>query len=132
MILIGLNLFEGDTLKIEEIVMNKLGYSKECKRKGGGVYIPENRYLEFVKKCKEESFLIIGIEGFILEENKTIPRMDMIADFSNLTSVVDWDIAVERSSLSSHKFFESVEKLDNLYFNFVCITKDEAEELNKL
>lgn len=112
--------------------MHKLGYFKEYKKKGGEIFIPENRYLEFVKGCGEESFLIIGIEGFILEENKTIPRMDMIADFSNLTSVIDWDIAIERSFLSSHKFFESLEKLDNLYFNFVCITKDEAKELNKL
>ena len=44
-----------------------------------------SRSLEFLNECREKKFVIIGIERFISSNEKLIPDLNGIADYSQFT-----------------------------------------------
>lgn len=55
--------------------------------------------LSLVEKLEEKNEIILGMEGFFLEENQIVPDMDMIADFSEISSSAKTDQEKSRDSI---------------------------------
>lgn len=70
-----------------------------------------------IAECKAQSVLILGIEGFMISKGKAVPNMDMIADFSTLTTKA-WDTACLEAADSAAFFFESAKDQEDLLFDF--------------
>jgi len=90
---------------------------------GGESYLPRNQCLSFVKKCRDECILILGIESYLIDGNSIFPQIEHIADFSELKES-SFTKRVDKLYVSSLAFMESVPVCDNQYFNFVLDRED--------
>jgi hypothetical protein len=72
---------------------------------GGEAYVPLNAAPEFVGLCQRNDIVVLGIEAIFVLGDSTVPRLDMIADYS---SVLDrpWQRAVIESTSSATAFLE--------------------------
>lgn len=83
---------------------------------------------EFIDFLNLEQLGILGLEGFLLDKNKTSPNQDEIADFSDLASE-DWNVFFIESHKAALAFLERMRKVGTSHgFNFVYINKEEFEE----
>lgn len=83
---------------------------KAINRKGIMLFSKEDA-MEFVKLCRNEMLVILGIDCFLLGENWIQPNMENSIDFSNLSLNIDrYDRAKEFITARDDKF----------YFEFVC------------
>lgn len=70
-----------------------------------------------VQACKSGSFLILGIEAFRLAEGNIVPKIDLIADFSELISK-QWDEACLEAARSAESYFGEAKGRTDLWFDF--------------
>lgn len=62
---------------------------------------------QVVDACAEEGSAVVGIEGFRISGENTVPDMDAIADFSALDHL-PWPLRVARSVSEARAFIEQV------------------------
>ncbi|MDT4869470.1 hypothetical protein FQZ97_1044980 [compost metagenome] len=75
--------------------------------------------LELIGYCEKNDIAVLGIEGFRVNNDKRVPDMDYIVDFSELFRVSGKDFT-EKSLQISKSFVQSVEVLD-IYFEFLLV-----------
>lgn len=77
----------------------------------------------FVHALERHGLIILGFDGFFLDDPYIIPDMDMIADFSSLYREAD---AAQRSVAAAIRILRSAGKPGH-YFDFVVATEDERQ-----
>jgi hypothetical protein len=103
-------------IDIEKKIVKTLG--DQVVESNDEYYIPYNLALKFIEKCEENSLMILGIDGFIINDNGFLPLLDYIADFSSLDKSGDKD-KILRSIRSAKSFIAKCEERESLFFNFV-------------
>ena len=86
----------------------------------GELYLPVDVARNLVGRCRERSIVILGVEAFELLDGKILPRLDLIADFSEAleTSTV-WSETVTGTAVDAGRFLDEVERTaPALYVNF--------------
>lgn len=53
---------------------------------GGELYLNPQVALQVVVHCSEVDLAVVGVEGFSLKDNRLIPQLDTIADWSSLSA----------------------------------------------
>lgn len=77
--------------------------------RGGILLFSKNDALCFVKECKKNGIVILGIDGFFLTRTATRPSLEDSVDYSSLLKI-DYE-----------KIMEFIRKSKNeLYFEIVC------------
>ena len=56
--------------------------------RGGLFFLSQKDAIEFINICRLENKKLLGIDGFIIEHDKTIPSMENSVDFTYL--LFDW------------------------------------------
>jgi hypothetical protein len=92
-------------------------------KKKGNDYFNFEEAIIFIKQCKKKEYAIIGIEGFIKENNEFIPQLDIIADFSEYNEH-NWISYVNSCAGFAKKFIDHFSNNKKILFQFVVISKD--------
>jgi hypothetical protein len=78
----------------------------------GGIYLFTKEYAkQFVLECKKQGIIVLGIDGFFIDEKTTQPSQDNSIDFST-------DPFNEGIYEKTINFLEARD--ENLYFEIVC------------
>ncbi len=91
----------------------------------GEIYIPKRKASDFIDLCENNQLAVIGMEGFIYEDSKFIPQLDLIADYSS-SEFGDWISYMETCNSAARAFIESAKSKDNLFFTFVVLSPQEV------
>ena len=79
-------------------------------------------FFDLLKEIKNKDFAIIGFEGFEIKEKSFLPRMDLIADFSDiLKSNNDWDVIKNKLYEITINTFSSLPKDENISYELVFL-----------
>jgi hypothetical protein len=93
----------------------------------GELYLPIDKSFGFLDDCQGSDLAIIGIEGFILQNQNIVPLLDAIADFSSVDSR-DWKTYQATCNKAAECFLKEMNNDErNLLFNFVVESKSEWE-----
>ncbi len=92
--------------------------------RGGEIYLRWESIAKFTNMCTQNNIAIIGIEGFKLKEEKIIPDMDLIADFS-CSKDTAWNDYLQGCNESTKLFFDRIVSGSNLIFCFTLLSEDE-------
>lgn len=92
-------------------------------------YIREQDVFEFIKKCHENDWAIIGVDGLEDEGTYLKPRLDMIADYSSaIGNRNEWnDFKISCNTLARN-FFTKILKPShsvNLVFDFTVYSEED-------
>ena len=85
--------------------------------RGGLLLLPTKAAIELVHRCRKENLNILGIEGFIIEENVTQPLIEHSIDFTN-----ELNLKRQLTSGDSYKIAEDFLKIridNDLFFEIV-------------
>lgn len=88
-------------------------------RKNGVALLPIQTANIFASFCRKQKIFVLGIEGFIISNDKLIPQMEAIVDFS---SIVNKPNALEENHNMVSKFLESFPKSTEIMFEFILST----------
>lgn len=91
---------------------------------GGEFYIPSQYAINFVEDCSLRNIAVIGVEGFLIFDQKIMPLLDEIADFSSVVAP-DWQNFVDQCNVAAKRFLEIYGEDQKKIFSFVFINKDE-------
>lgn len=80
--------------------------------------IPVSHGDSFIDACDAHDLRILGIEGFEIRKDGVMPRMDLIADFSDRKHET-WHALRERCSLVARDFIRAAVKEGDVYLSFV-------------
>ena len=80
-----------------------------------------------MRDCQRRDLAIIGIEGFMLQNEEIIPQLDAIADFSSVAST-DWKTYQATCNKAAKYFLKEMNNDERtMLFNFVVQSKSEWE-----
>ena len=100
-----------------------------------GTYICEQDVFEFIKKCDENDWAIIGVDGLEYEDPYLKARLDMIADYSSaVESQNRWNNLKVLCNTSSKNFFIKILKPEhnkNLVFDFTIYSEQDWKASKK-
>ena len=94
-------------------------------QRGGELFVHVKQTLEFVDICQNENLVIIGIEGFKLDNYVTKPQLDIIADFSPNLPPKDWLMFKNQTNQAAKTFLLNFIQKKDLWFTFVTLTEKE-------
>lgn len=75
--------------------------------------------LELIEYCERNNIAILGIEGFEVDNDKRIPNMDYIVDFSGLYRISREDFT-EKSLKISRSFIQGIGN-PGIYLEFLLV-----------
>ena len=76
--------------------------------RGGEQYFDRENAVAFMAACAENDLAPVGLEGFDVRGATVSPRLDQIADFSNLTAP-SWTELKEKAVAAARAFLNQVE-----------------------
>lgn len=91
---------------------------------GEELYVLSDYAMKFVEDCTLRNIAVLGIEGFKHENQKIIPLMDEIADFSSISSA-DWEEFMSQCNSAAKKILKIFGKDSEKVFSFVLMTQEE-------
>lgn len=105
---------------MEKNLEKKLEHTfKNILHRANEIYFRTEDVFDFLNWCDENNIMVVGIEGFKLEQNFLIPRLDSIADFSSGTeNIENWNISRMHLNQAARNFFKE-SQVKGLVFNFV-------------
>jgi hypothetical protein len=59
-------------------------------RRGAELYLPVVEAIRLVERYREGGIVVLGAEGFVINDNGTCPQLDQILDLSSLTDESSW------------------------------------------
>jgi hypothetical protein len=92
---------------------------------GGEQYFDIPTSFDFIESCGKNGFAVIGVEGFEIIEGKLAPRMDLIADFSELNAPI-WSEFMDCANHSAISFAKEIENRSVL-LGFTILSRSEWE-----
>jgi hypothetical protein len=101
-------------------------FSDRSIRRGGERYFDVGVGSDYIDACVENDFAIIGIEGFDMVNDALAPRMDLIADFSELTAPT-WREFKDHSIRSARAFVNQIHD-SSVLLNFAVLSRSEWEQ----
>jgi hypothetical protein len=91
---------------------------------GGEVYVPAPAAGDVFRICDELGFAILGVEGFVVRDDKVKPDLDLIADFSSLLEHAgEWESLAARTREEAQTFVQGVPPSRHL--NFTVVSEEE-------
>ncbi len=98
----------------------------------GKCYLPLLSGSELVDVCEEHDLAVLGIEGFLFDNDYVIPQMDLIGDFSPRGSEEAWPV-LRRSCNRAAKFvIKEISGRDDVYLDFVVVCEHRWRELGSV
>ncbi|MBE9111625.1 hypothetical protein IQ273_19650 [Nodosilinea sp. LEGE 07298] len=91
---------------------------------GEELYMPSQYAIGFVEDCSLRDIAVIGIEGFLIADQRIMPLLDEIADFSSIVSP-DWQAFTNQCNAAAKKFLEISSRDQTRFFSFVLANQDE-------
>lgn len=83
---------------------------------GGEVYIPRSQAAQFLTRCNEEGFGVLGIDCIRKNSNRIIIDNELIADFSSRTGEDDSSF-LQNTLLDAMQFLDALEG-DDVFLSF--------------
>ncbi len=96
-------------------------------KSGEEILIPASHVLKFIETCKQYKVAVQGFEGFEVQSGEIIPRMDLIADFSEIKAK-NWEGLFKKSHQHAYQILLPLCDLENLAFSFILMDKGEFEK----
>jgi hypothetical protein len=91
---------------------------------GEELYIPSQYAISFVENCSLRNIAVIGIEGFLIADQRIMPLLDEIAGFSSIVSP-NWQASANQCNAAAKKFLEIFSRDQKRFFSFVLANQDE-------
>lgn len=92
--------------------------------RGNELYLEPKVALDFVATCEANELAVVGVEGFTLRNERLIPRMDLIADWSS-ASAAKWDEYRRKCNQLSAAFVDRYQNEMDLVMNLTVLSKTE-------
>jgi hypothetical protein len=96
---------------------------------GNELYLKLRESADFIKTCSDNNFAVVGIEGVYFEGEKSIPDMNIIADYSSATKD-DWHSFKEQCNESALALIHSTDPKKKVHLNFLVLKKPIAFLVN--
>jgi len=94
---------------------------------GADTFIHADDALVFIRFCQERGLIVLGVEGFVRNEESVEPQLDMISRFR--ISEPKWSDKVEAFAEAASRMIRSIledrDNRRNLYFVFSVRTRSE-------
>lgn len=100
-------------------------YKNSIYEAGGEMFIPLSLAESFIDDCRANNIAIIGIECFSIDKAGIKPLLDYIADYSKIKVLNVWGKKVEECYRLSVQFITNIKEIENVFLNFVLVSKDE-------
>ncbi len=81
--------------------------------RGGELYLSVPEALAFLDVCREQDLTVVGVEGFVLEEEKLKPQQEAIADGSSIEAST-WPEFQEKSNRFAEAFLHALKACPGL------------------
>jgi hypothetical protein len=100
----------------EALIQQTLAGRTTCR--GGTLYVEREAALDVVRLSRTHGIPILGFEGVIIEDATMTPRLDLIADFSELErrTTDEW---ADASARSAERVLSQWDPEPGLYITFV-------------
>ena len=96
-------------------------------QKGMSTYIKREYAEEVITLCKVCGVAILGFEGLFCGKRYTKPDLGLIANFSMTKQKLSWEDYQRKSIIYSEKVIKKFPQAEDLYVDFVIVSKDEFE-----
>jgi hypothetical protein len=77
---------------------------------------------QLIQACPQERAAVVGIEGFRVTAERTVPEMEAIADFSEIADLA-WPDRVTRSVAEAQAFLDEINDPD-LWFELELVQEE--------
>ena len=112
--------------KLSEIISSYQKYGLTSATNADELILLVDKAIEFLNDCHNNDLAVIGIDGFEIIKGFIKPRIDIIADFSNL-EVHDWESYKKRCYSSALEFLQHFKEEANIGYMFVVIGRQEYD-----
>lgn len=109
-------------MESSEILEQFKKYDERDKKENSELLLSPTRSLLFIDACTKNEIAILGIEGFIKEQQKIIPRTDIIADFSSFDNI-EWNEYLKKITFLAKQFILDFSNIPNILFHLVIKSK---------
>ncbi len=92
--------------------------------RGDELYLNKENAVAFIRDCQKNELAVIGVEGFLYEDGKLFPQLDLIADYS-ATEAFSWESYKQTCNSDSEAFVNSIGLTDDVYLSLVVLSPEE-------
>jgi len=89
------------------------------------LYLDLQTSFDFVNACSQNNLAVVGLEGFVYQDGKLLPQLDLIADCSLDVELLDWSEYREQCNAHALNILQALPVREGLVINFVVVSKQE-------
>jgi hypothetical protein len=90
--------------------------------RGNELYLRPADALALLHEYDAHGFAVVGAEAAVLQDAATVPRADLIADFSD-RAAMDWESYRRQCTIWSRAYLDELPAVENLYVTLVAIDR---------
>jgi hypothetical protein len=90
--------------------------------RGNELYLRPADALALLYEYDAYGFAVVGAEAAVLQDAATIPRVDLIADFSD-ADAGNWESYKRQCTIWSRTYLDELPAVENLYVTLVAIDR---------